>query len=59
MELTRAIELLEIERECVTRDCDRDCANCELVQDRDELVTMYNTVIAQMRRDVMMKDDMK
>lgn len=59
MELTRAIELLEIERECVTRDCDRDCANCELVQDRDELVTMYNTVIAQMRRDVMMEDDMK
>lgn len=59
MELTRAIELLEIERECVTRDCDRDCANCELVQDRDELVTMYNTVIAQMRRDVMMEDHMK
>lgn len=59
MELTRAIELLEIERECVTRDCDRDCANCELVQDRDELVTMYNTAIAQMRRDVMMEDDMK
>lgn len=59
MELTRAIELLEIERECVTRDCDRDCANCELVQDRDELVTMYNTVIAQMRRDAMMEDDMK
>lgn len=59
MELTRAIELLEIERECVTRDCDRDCANCELVQDRDELVTMYNTVIVQMRRDVMVEDDMK
>ena len=59
MELTRAIELLETERECVTRDCDQDCANCELVQDRDELVTMYNTVIAQMRRDVMMEDDMK
>lgn len=59
MELTRAIELLEIERECATRDCDRDCANCELVQDRDELVTMYNTVIAQIRRDVMMEDDMK
>lgn len=59
MELTRAIELLEIERECVTRDCDRDCANCELVQDRDELVTMYNTVIARVRHDVMMEDDMK
>ena len=51
--------MLEIERECVTRDCARDCANCELVQDRDELVTMYNTVIAQMRRDAMMEDDMK
>lgn len=59
MELTRAIELLEIERECVMRDCNRDCANCDLVQDRDELVTMYNTVIAQVRHDVMMEDDVK
>lgn len=59
MELTRAIELLEIERECVTRDCDRDCANCDLVQEQDEIVAMYDEVISRMRRDAMLEDDMK
>lgn len=45
----RILELLRIERECVQRNCDgrcdRDCANCELVQTDSDLLEMYNEVI--------------
>lgn len=46
MELKRIYELLNIERECVMRQCDRNCANCDLVQDESELILMYNILIA-------------
>lgn len=36
---------LRIERECVSRDCDRDCANCDIVQERDWLLSVYNNAI--------------
>lgn len=46
----RMIELIEIEHECMRRgahsECDRDCANCELVQDDRDLDEMYTGVIA-------------
>ena len=47
MEESRVIELLRIERECVRRGstCNRDCANCDIVQDTDELLEMYGTAI--------------
>jgi len=47
MKDTRVIELLRIERECVRRglSCDRECGNCELTQDTDELLEMYGTAI--------------
>jgi hypothetical protein len=49
MSLTRTIELLDIERKCVTttanNNCDRDCAHCALVQDDKELIEMYSKVI--------------
>ena len=42
------IDLLEIERACVETNadqrCDRDCANCNLVQDDKELIEMYTKV---------------
>ena len=45
----RMIELLETEHECMLRashnDCDRNCENCELVQDDNELHEMYTNVI--------------
>lgn len=37
---------LRIERECVSRDCNRDCANCDIVQERDWLLEMYDSAIA-------------
>ena len=47
MTIERSIEMPKIERECVKRanTCDRDCANCKLVQDDKELISMYNFVI--------------
>ena len=43
------VELLEIENECVLRnahnDCDRQCQNCDLVQDDGDLHEMYMNVI--------------
>ena len=47
MEIKRIYELLNIERECVMRGniCNRDCTNCELVQDDQELILMYNILI--------------
>lgn len=36
---------LRIERECVSRDCNRDCANCDIVQERDWLLQVYDSAI--------------
>jgi len=53
MTIQRMIELLGIEHECMLRgahnDCDRDCANCELVQDDGDLHEMYTDVIALLK----------
>lgn len=50
MTTKRMIELLEIEHECMLRgahdDCDRNCADCELVQDDNDLHEMYTDVIS-------------
>lgn len=43
---------LDIERTCVSWDCDRDCANCELVQDRQWLLDMYENAIAMIDQKV-------
>lgn len=39
------IKGLRIERECVSRDCDRDCAHCDIVQERDWLLLVYDNAI--------------
>jgi len=53
MTIQRMIELLEIEHECMLRgahdDCDRNCADCELVQDDVELHEMYTNVIYMLK----------
>lgn len=69
----RAMQLLMIERTCVrmgsgydwspkgyvkvTNGCNRDCANCALVQDAKELLEMYDIVIDRMIKEV--KEDEK
>lgn len=53
MTIQRMLELLEIEHECMLRsahdDCDRNCADCELVQDDYELDEMYTDVISLLK----------
>ena len=54
MTIHRMIELLEIEHECMLRgahdDCDRNCSDCELVQDDGELHELYTNVISLLRK---------
>ena len=45
MDKNEILRGLRIERECVSRDCDRDCANCDIVQERDWLIDVYNEAI--------------
>lgn len=45
----RDIELLKIERECVSRTCDRNCGACDLAQTEQELLAMYDRVIAHLQ----------
>ena len=44
MNLRRAAELMNIEKQCVKRasTCDRDCAKCDLVQENSELIEAYS-----------------
>ena len=48
MKKSRILELLECERQCILRNslesCNRDCANCDLLQDSEALLTMYDLV---------------
>lgn len=41
------IKILRIERECVSRadECDRQCNNCDLVQDTNKLLNVYGDAI--------------
>lgn len=48
MTIDRLLELLAIERLCVLQNmlnrCDRDCANCNLVQKDTEIIEMYEAL---------------
>ena len=51
MTIQRIIELLAFERKCVESadECDRNCAECNLVQNTDELLEMYDSVITLLK----------
>lgn len=38
--------VLKTERDCVSRDCDRNCGKCDLSLERDEILYAYDTIIA-------------
>lgn len=44
-ELERALYVLKIERECVSRECRHDCANCDLALDMDWVKSAYDEII--------------
>ena len=43
IDFIRAAQLMSIERKCAIKaaECNRDCANCELAQDSDELILAF------------------
>ena len=40
-----AKEFLEIEKQCINRNCDRNCAKCDIVQKVEDLNSAYDTAI--------------
>ena len=54
MNLKRARKLMLIETMCIKKanTCDRDCANCELVQKDDELLEAYKLAIEALEEKI-------
>lgn len=44
------LKILQIERTCISRDCDRNCKDCDLVQERDYLLSVYDSAIEIVER---------
>jgi len=58
-DMEKAITGLQIERECVSRDCDRDCGECDLVQDREWLLSVYDDAIELLKEQEPIKPKSK
>lgn len=52
MNIYEEIKLLNIERNCIRHAdvCNRECDKCELVQDTDELLEMYDAVVKNLEK---------
>ena len=46
MDKNEVIKYLKIERECISRDCDRNCGYCDLVQEQKTLLDAYDSAIS-------------
>ena len=46
-----------IEKECINRDCNRDCANCDIVQDVEDLNNAYDVAINALEKQIPKKPD--
>ena len=44
----RLLNVLKTERECVSRDCDRNCGKCELSLEQSEILSAYDTLISML-----------
>lgn len=42
----RLLKVLKTERECVSRDCDRNCGKCDLSMEGSEILSAYDALIA-------------
>lgn len=45
MTANEAVKYMQIEKECINRDCDRNCAKCDIVQEVDDLNSAYDAAI--------------
>lgn len=52
---SEAKQYMLIEKECINRDCDRDCANCDIVQDVEDLNNAYNVAINALEKQMQKK----
>jgi len=50
MDKNEIIRILKIERECIGRDCDRNCGYCDLVQEQETLLKVYDEAIRLLER---------
>lgn len=41
----RLVGVLKTERECVSRNCDRDCGRCDLSLERNEILSVYDALL--------------
>ena len=41
-----------IEKECINRNCDRDCANCDIVQNAEDLNNAYDIAIKALEKQM-------
>lgn len=52
---SEAKELMLIEKECINRDCDRDCVNCDIVQKVEDLNNAYDMAIRALEKQIAKK----
>ena len=45
------IKVLENERECVSRDCEYGCAECDLVLPRKQILETYNDLLEMLSKE--------
>jgi len=57
MDKNEIIRILKIERECISRDCDRNCGQCDLVQEQETLFDAYDSAISLLSINPEDKDD--
>ena len=56
---SEAKKFMLIEKECINRDCDRDCANCDIVQKVEDLNNAYDMAVNALEKQIPKKPVMK
>lgn len=54
--VNEARRLLLIEKECINRECDRNCAECDIVQTEEDLNAAYDIAIKAVEKQIEMKE---
>lgn len=44
----RILKVLKTERECVSRDCNRKCGECDLTLERNDILDAYDAIISML-----------
>ena len=52
---SEAKKYMLIEKECINRDCNRDCANCDIVQKVEDLNNAYDVAIKALEQEPKME----